>query len=574
MAEPDVLERLVGDLSLEERYRMLEKLQALSTLPGEDLYPAAGEGGTAPGLEEQYAKLPWYYRLFYFIVSLFKNKAPRQLFLDSQIARLGRRIDAEYPQFYDSQKALLLAEFYRLLATLKEDARFFFDALDVSVNRDRGGFFAFLGSLEMGEVHRVLETETLPERLREKNPAVPDSELRQAALRVMEEALGGITETHRAVMYRNARSLHCLKELASFLYDRVLLAFSSPDAGQNCSIHVVKDMLGSLNNILFSMKEPPSLTLLESLFIFILQERSGEPGFDLNQVLQRLLHRAEGALGNIRNFNRRLPLTLILKCGNRDMSCLPRQISGGEDWYAMYRDYWRRSVNARFNAYMKDRGRRKLRETYRAFFQDGEPAAEEPSFLKNAVSGEGSGTFPLDGAQSLSFLLDFHRLVFAPRINPLLLSIEADGEFIKKENRAEFTGACGELARLGEDIRNFDEKISPEGIYGERYAQARQDMSSLAVKRRKIQLALDEAGGEGRQIIERGRAAIDGVINIITGILKKDPGGRYDSLSNISRMEARAPDFLAELREIGGRLRAARRVLDDIALLEAENAKD
>jgi hypothetical protein len=566
MVEPDVLEKLVSDLSLEERHRMLEKLQALSTLRGE-LYPAAAETGAEPALEEQYAKLPWYYRLFYFILSLFKNKAPRQIFLDSRIAKLGHRIDLEYPQFYDSQKALLLGEFHQLLATLKDEARFFFDALDVSVNRDRGGFFAFLGSLEMAEVHRVLEAETGPEGLREKNPAVPDSELRQTALRVMEEALGGITEAHRATMYRNARSLHCLKELASFLYDRLLLAFSSPEGGQTCSIYVVKDMLGSLNNILFSLRDPPSLTLLESLFIFILQERSGEPGFDRNQVLQRLLSRAEGALENIRNFNRRLPLTLILKCGNREMSYCPRQISGGEDWYAMYRDYWRRHINARFSAYLKDRGRRKLRETYKVFFRDAEVLP-----LKNALAEEGSGAFPLDISQSLSFLLNFHRLVFVPEINTLLLPIAADGEFTSKENRAEFTGAYNDLAKMGEEIQSLDEKLGPEGIFGERYAQTRQDMSSLPVKRRKIQLVLDDAGGEGRQIIEKSRIALDRITGIIAGILKKDPG--RDSLSNLSQMGTRIPNFEAGLREAGERLRDTKKVLDDVALLEAENAKN
>ncbi|MDR0642990.1 MAG: DUF5312 domain-containing protein [Treponema sp.] len=569
MAEPDTLERLINDLSLEERHSMLEKLQSLSVLPGESLYPAPVESEAGPSLEEQYAKLPWYYRLFYFIVSLFKNRLPQQIFLDSRIAKLGRRIDLEYPQFYDSQKSLLLPEFHQLLTALKDDARFFFDALDVSVNRDRGSFFAFLGSLEMAEVHRALEAETDPERLRNKNPPVPDLELRQTATRVMEEALAGVTEAQRALMYRNARSLQCLKELSSFLYDRVLLAFSSPESGQSCSIHVVKDMLGSLNNILFSLKEPPSLTLLESLFIFILQARSGEPGFDRNQALQRLLHRAEGALGNIRNFNKRLPLTLILKCGNRDMAYYPRQISGGEDWYAMYRDYWRRHINSRLNAYMKDRGRRRLRELYRAFFR-----GAEPLILENApADGEGDGC-PVDTAQSLSFLLTFHKLVFVPEINSVLLPIVADGEFINKENRAEFTGAYNNLAKLGDEIHGFDEKIGPQGIYGEHYAQARHDMSSLPVKRRKIQLVLDDAGGEGRGIVEKAKVSIDSITNIIAGILKKEPGGRYDSLSNLPQMEARIPNFQANLREIGEKFSNTRRILEDVIVLEAENAKN
>jgi hypothetical protein len=568
MTAPDILEKLVNSLSLEERQKMLEKLKALSTLPAESLYPASAEPGEEPALEEQYRALPWYYRLYYFIVSLFKNRAPQQLFLDSRIEKLGHRIELEYPQLYDSQKGLLLAEFHRLLSALKGDARFFFDALDVSVNRDRGGFFAFLGSLEMPEIHRRLEAETEPEGLRNRNPSIPEADLRQIALRVMEEALAEITETHRAVMYRNARSLHCLKELSSFLYDRILLAFNSAEGDQTCSVHVVRVMLGSLNNILFSLREPPSLTLLESLFIFILQERLENPGFDHNQELQQLLHRAEGALINIRNFNRRLPLTLILKCGNRDMAYTPRQISGGEDWYAMYRDYWKRYINSRFSAYLKDRRRRELLESYNVFFRGAETFG-----LEHAVSEKGSGDFPLDQSLSLSFLLSFYKLIFAPDISARLRPIMEDGEFLKKENYAEFAGAYNYLVKLGDDIKILDEKIGDQGIYGERYAQARKEMSALPVKRRKVQLILDDAAEESQRIIERTREAINSITNVIAGILKKDTGNRYDSLSNISQLETKIPDLQRTLRETGERFKETLNILDSAATLEMEAAK-
>jgi hypothetical protein len=569
MAGMDALEKLVTSLSLEERRKMLEKLQAQSSLSAESLYPASPANEAEPVLsgDEQYAKLPWYYRLCYFILGLFKNKAPCQVFIDGQIGGLGRRIDLEYPDFYQYQQGILLAESYRLLAALKEDARFFFDALDSSVNRDRGCFFSFLGSLEMADVHRALETETAPERLGDK---MPDAELRQAAQRAMEEVFARITEAQRATMYGNARSLYCLKELASFLYDRILLAFSSTEGGQTCSIYLVKDMLGSLNNILFSLKAPPSLALLESLFIFILQEKSGEPEFDHDQALGRFLHRAESALANIRNFNRRLPLTLILKCGNRDMAYAPRLISGGEDWYAVYRDYWKRRVNARCAAYIKNRRYRELREDCKNFFRESEPVN-----LENAASEEGARGFPLSGALSLAFLLSFHKLVFLRELNPCLMLVLADGEFLNRENRIEFTGSYNDLARLGTDIQGLDEKIGPQGIYSERYTQIWQDIaSSLPVKRRKIQLLLEDAAEESGRIVERARAAIDAVFNIVTGILKKNTEGRYDSLSNLSELEIKFPDFQTVLQAAGDRLRETAKILDTAAALEAETAKN
>jgi hypothetical protein len=569
MAEMDTLEKLVAGLSLDERQKMFEKLQSRASLSGESLYPAPPEDDAAQILpaEKQYAALPWYYRFFYFILSIFKSKAPYQIFADARIGRLGRRIDVEYPGFYDYRQGFLLADFSRLLATLKGDARFFFDALDISVNRDRGGVYSFLGSLEMPEIHRALETELEPQNLREKNPALPDTELRQAALRVMEEIFTRITEVQRVAMYQNARSLYCLKELASYLYDRVLMVFSPQEGILVCPVNVVRELLESLNNILFSLKEPPSLALLESLFIFILQARAVESGFDADRELQRLLNRAEGALVNIRNFNRRLPLTLILRCGSRDMAYAPRQITGGEDWYTVYRDYWRRHITLRFADYMHERRYGELQDLYQKFFPDMEPVV-----LVNAAPEGSTDGFPLGGTLSLSFLLSFYQLVYAPEIAPLLMPIVTEGGIIAKEDQVEFVGNYNDLARLGGDIQNLDGKIGPEGIYGERYAQARQEMSSLPVKRRKIQLLLEDADEEASRITERTRMAIDSLAAAIAGITKKDSGGRSDSSSALFQVEVRIPNFLGKLQEAGERLRESLKILDHIALLEAESA--
>jgi hypothetical protein len=276
-AEDKTLNRLVSDLSLEERQNLLEKLKGQSNLSSEPLYTAAQEEGPKVNFEEQYARLPWYYHLFYFILSFFKSKPPAKLFEDGQVGKLGREIDENAPGLYDYQRGYLLSEFYQLFMDLKEGARFFFTALDASVNRDKGGFYAFLGSLEMGEVHRRLQTETDPEGIAEKSPNASEAELRQIAFKVMEDSFAAINETQRNTMYTNTRSLYCLKELSSFLFDRVIMAFgfASSAGGQNCSVNVVKELLISLNNILFSLREPPPLALLESLFIFLLQEKTG-----------------------------------------------------------------------------------------------------------------------------------------------------------------------------------------------------------------------------------------------------------------------------------------------------------
>jgi hypothetical protein len=535
-------------------------------MSAEPLYAAeAEEKDENSGLEGQYALLPWYQRFFYFILSFFKNRPSKELFREGRVGKLGREIAAGYPRLFDQQRNLLLNEFYNLLENLKTDVRFFFDALDVSVNKDRGSFYAFLGSLEMQDIHRRLETETLPGQAEGKNPRRPEPEARQLALHAMEDILSGISENQRRVMYFDARSLFCLKELASFLYDRVLGAFGSDSGGKEmvCSVFAVKDMLKTLNNILFSLRTPPNLALLESLFIFILQERSAGPDFDMDAEIKNLLGRAEEALETVRNFNRQVPLNSLLRYADRDISLCPKAISGGEDWFAVYRDYWRHHIEEQFAVYNLRRRREETLKLFEGFF-----GGKELLLLKNALSETNPEGVPVPGAFALSFLLTFRETVFAAGINRLLQCILEDGVFFRRENHAEFSEACDTLSNLAGDIRKIDAKLEPGGEYGKRYALAKQDMSSLPAKRRKIQMALEEAAGEAGRILSRAREAMNSLVSLLGGIARREPGAKYDSLSNLEDIKEREPDLINRIISAVQLFQDALNLLGNIDVME------
>ncbi|MDR0624607.1 MAG: DUF5312 domain-containing protein [Treponema sp.] len=565
MTEDRTLNQLVAELTLEERKNLLEKLKAQSNLSGEPLYEVKKEA-PAVQLDEQYARLPWYYHIFYLIMSFFKSKAPLKLFEDGQVARLGREIDGRFPGLYNYHRGYLLPEFYQALMDLKEAARFFFTALDASVGRDKGGFYAFLGSLELGDIHRRLRTETDPGKLGEKNLGVPEAELRQIAFRAMEDALAAITGEQRNAMYHNARSLQCLKELSSFLYDRILLAFGleSAASGRTCSINVVRELLLTLNNILFSLRNPPPLPLLESLFVFLLQEKAGEPGFDMGREMRSLLSKAENALVTIRSFNAKAPLTLILRCASRDMALSPQEVSGGEDWFLMYREYWKRHIELELADYTRLRRHQEMVNSFRYFLK-----GANLKVLDNVISETNPDGLPIPEAMGLSFLLTFYSAVFMGDINKTLRPILIDGEFHRRENRAEFTESYNELIKLEDDIRKFERHISPSGDYGKRYSLARQDMSSLPVKRRKVQLVLQDASGEAQKIITGARRAVQSMVNILNGILGNSSGGKYGGLGNAARLSGRGTTLVNSIGDAIQKFQKTLQLLDDIDAMES-----
>ena len=564
-AAGNTMDRLVSELTLEERLNLLDKLKGHSNLSAESLYENDTIETVSDDFETSYRRLPWYYRLYYFILSFFRGSPPVKIFEDSQVGKLGREIDTAAPGYYDYQKNFLLADFCKLMGELKESARFFYSALETSVIRDKGGFYAFLGSLEMGEVHRRLQLETNPDKIAEQMPDASGQEIRQQIFKIMEEIFSTITEEERNAMYFNARSLQCLKELSSFVFDRIILAFGIAAAGQTCPANVVKDLLRNLNNILYSLKDPPALSLFETLFIFMLQEKSAEKDFDMNREIRTLLGGAENALVTIRGFNRQVPLTRILRCVFRDLSLCPQQIPGGEDWYVVYREYWKRNIDAKFSEYTRARKYTELTNSFRHFLK-----GTNIKILENVVSESTPDGLPVTEAFTLSFLLTFHSAVFLADINNILRPIIIDGEFIKRENRTEFTESYNDLMKLGDDIRDFESNISSLGDLGKRYSQAKQDISSLPIKRRKVQLVMEEASRIALDIVDRSRIAMKSMISILNGILKKESSGKYEPLSNLTQLTASTPPLLNGITDTIQKFQKALQLLNDISTISSQ----
>ncbi len=567
MEKGSTFNRLVSELSLDERNDLLTKLNSQSDLSKEPLYPSEKEI-SGFDLKTYYERMPWYMRLWYVLLGLFKSSSPVKVYEDNLISKIGTGINTKTPGLFDYHDSMLLPEFHRALLNLKDASRFFYNALDVSVNRDKGTFFAFLASLEMGDIHRRLTYETNPRILIQKYPKVPNSDLQQMASKNMDEIFSSISETERNIMYYNARSLQCLKELSSFLFDRLLMAFSFEPSvqGQVCSAKLVKEQLINLNNILFSFSGIPSISLLESLFIFVLQEQMGNIEFDVEAETKILLSQAEAALTTIRQFNQTVPLTRILRCVTRDLNLNPRSISGGEDWFVVYRDYWKKQIDDQFAAFSRERRKASLIESFGIFLK-GASLTGMPNLYSEA-NPEG---IPAGGALGLSFLSAFYSEVFIPDINPVLRVILLDGEFYKRDNRTDFTEAYNDLMKIDDTIKNFKDRLSVSGDYGKRYALAKSEIASLPVKRRKIQLVTQEVSEEIQEIIRKTQGSLKTMADVLQGINKREAGSRYDTLTNISSLpNVKGRHFPDAVLFARSKLEEASRLLEEVNTLEAD----
>jgi hypothetical protein len=560
-------------MSLEDRKNLLERLSSQSNLSRDPLYEESVDT-YKEDIMAQFSRLPWYGRLICFIMSIFKSIPPDKVFEDSRIDRLGKIIESKAPGYFDRKRVMMLPAFHAALIELKTGSRFFYNALDASLNHDRGAFFAFLASLEMHDMYSRLQKETDPLKFVDRHPDISEMDLRHMVFQTMDAILETISEQERESMYTNAHSLYNLKALASFPFERVILSFL-PDQqinGPSCPVYVVKDQLMSLNDILYSFKDPPSIALIESLFVFQLHGREERKNFDMDMEMPELLYKAESSLLTFRNFNKYVPLNLILRCATHDMMLEPRLLTGGEDWFVMFQDYWRQHIEKQIVAYMWDRHKKELFESFRYFLK-----GRNLMFLNNTASDSNPDGITVQGSFSLSFLLTFYIVVFVNDLNGLLRTILLDGDFVKREQRTSFTEGYNDLMKLESDIKEFDQSLAATGRLGKRYILALED-PSIPTRLRKTQLVIEDATEEAQLIIERTRKAIDAVINVLNTIITKDEGN-YEALSNMAHFIGKADlsstasshkemVFLNNVTETIQKLQKTVQLLDDINVVE------
>jgi hypothetical protein len=529
MAENIALEKLAASLTLEERKELLRKINS-QLKKSKGPLSAEAEELVSYSIENLYDTLPWFIRLFYFIMSLFKDTVPIKAYENRLIAKVGREIEERTPGLYDYDEGLLLPNFYQALSDLKDSARFFYNVLDLSVNRDRGAFFAFLGSLEMESIHRQLCAVTDPDTIAAVHPFITENDLRQTIQKALDNAFAAITEQQRENMYHNARSLHCLKELSFFLFDRILLSFvhNNEIDGMVCKAHLVREHLMDLNDILNSFSEFPSPPLLESLFVFAFQDRSRE---NMETEIKEFISDAENSLEFVREFNRRISLTRIIRCTARDMTILPSLVSGGEDWYNLYREYWKRSAEEKLVDFSRRFRRKELMDAINEFLKGG-------SFrtLANTATEHNSEGIPLRGGLNLAFLGAFYHSIFHLEINKILSPIMTDGTFIQEEDRVEFSEHYNTLFRLGDTIGRFEALISAKGDLGKRFEMAKQDMNGLAVRRRRLQVVSEEAADKAKIIITQARNSIFSLMDMLNVISNKVPPSNYFGITNFNEL--------------------------------------
>ncbi len=534
MGEVSVFDKLVAELSKDERSEFLEKIKFSFTNSEEPL--AYREETEEVDLSEEYRQFGFFRKIVIFFIQLFTGKDFIEITEELLIRDLGVYIEKTYPGLFHARSGQLLETMYTEIEGLKGSVSLFKNPIDMAFYINKKDFFAFLGSLEMELIHEKLLMETDPYKREHEFADKEDQEVRAELDESMDRILTEISDSDRERMYLHSQSLSYISELCSFPYDNLLNGFVTDQETRQtvCSVHEIEHELRSLMDLLFSFTFPPSGRLLHALFLFQYQDNLNKKEFELETVVEKQLKRAESALSAIRQFNRDVPLVEIIKFADNNINYQPNRISGGEDWFTLYKKFWKQRMESLFKKFSMERKRINIKESALELV-----GLEELPRLEY-YNSETTGNFMrLKYENSLSFLMAFVQEQLSKRLNSILKLILIDGEFYKEQNRQEFTDAYNGLMRVPEKINKIEYALTPSGETGRALQAAKHEILPPPLKRKKMENLLQDVEEQANDIINHASEHLDLLKNVLNGIRYGEGGGRFDTLSNLGYLGGR-----------------------------------
>jgi hypothetical protein len=537
-----VFDQLVKELDNQERRALLVRIQSSAPVYTQELAPPLEET-VAFQPEEELAELSFLQRLFLLFKAFFTRKDRLTLLKEHYLKRLAAEIEHRNPELIDWPASRFKSGMYEELLALRSHARTLHGPLLEVLGQHRREFIAFLAREELKSFQDLLLGELEGETIWKHSSPDDEKEVRARLLRRFEELAAAIPETSKQRVSRDSRSLYSLFALSVLPFDGLLSPFSKTEdfGAPACDFDTLRKPLRELAAALEPVRVPPSAQALYDLFLFLHQERFEEPEFDLEEQLMADLSGFYGALRGIRTFHERVPLLAILRLLTGDPGFYPVPRSTAADWFSFYKDFWRQQVHRRYMDFVYNRRRSRLMEISLEFLE----IPHLPALTNYRANKFGSGT-PVKHDFSLAFVKGFLSGIFS-RLYRALKLIYLNGEFYKEENRHDYTDAFLFLSELDNKIAGLESRLGPQGDLRAAVQEVKSQAAGARARRKRILQILSRADAEARSLIDATVEQLGSMKALLYGILKGQPGDRYDTLTNLNKLGGSENNVLRNL---------------------------
>ncbi len=521
-------DKLVLELSDDERRKLLEKINASSTVTKSTVGLREPEDTEAISLEEELEGIGFFKRLILMLKSLFKGISLEEALLDDRLSRLKREIETNYPGLIDFKRKIFLPLFRNYIADLKVVADFFRSMLVFAFEKRRELFLAYMVNSELTGVHRTIKERLSPEKIKDEMFLDDKYEIKHEMEKRLKEIMESISPEEKKRVYRKIVFLYGLYRLSTMDFSEILNCFMSARGSGGCPFKSISSRLILLGEILFNFQGIPSAELFQVLFIFGNQDMLSEKDANLGKEMNKFITNSLVMLEKIKNFTERIPLIQIIRYIKRDPQYIPAHREAIDDWFYNFKNFWDRWLVASFRKFSLSEDRRSIVYTLTEYLE-----APEINYLEN-YRGE-KFEFPI----TMGFLNTFVEYIFVKHMSRGLKILLVNGDFYKEANREIFTDSYNWLNNLDKTLEMFDSKLDKYGEIGKEIEKVESEIAPMRLKNKKIAIILSKADKEAEEIISKHIEHTTLMIKVLEGILYGEVGGEFDTISNFTEIGGR-----------------------------------
>lgn len=556
--ERNSFDALVSGLSETERVTMLEKMKAAGTDNSSLAVSDSSESAPPVPVEEQIKQEPFLFRVFLWIKSIFANTSMQVLYNEHRIAQIARSVEKNSPNLMDSKRNMLMSGFYDKLVELKFSADFFRPYMLLS-EADENSFLVFLGSLIMSDIEEQMNESVDPYSLPFENGQKPEQ--RMNLLRRMDEILNSIPTARRNYMYEAVRSYEWLKQFSKLPFERFISLFSTVvEKNYSCAFSTLENEVSVFAKILCNGVKIYE-EVLEALYLFSRKGTSGRSLDSMDEVAEKaadFMEKSKSQISMMRMFINTVPLKSIARIIYSDAAWVPENFTGGEDWYVRYKNHWRRLFEEKWKSWGIDCKKEQLKQGLERNF-----GLENFPLLPERPWALLWGGMPFRYELTAGFLNWYMKEKF-PEYELPLKTIMLEGDFIKKENRAEFNDSFNKLIQVSVDLQTLNRVLSSGGEYGMIFNKLHNENLRSLQAHSKIESIIRGVESDVRSMILSFCDACRTLENCFTGIFLEKTDSRYDALTNLARLGGKNNDIFVK------KLEEARRSISDCYALIRE----
>ena len=531
--ERSTFERLVSQISEDERSALLEKMRPLEGDPDNRALESAKDPSMNADeieIENGIKSESIFYRLILWLRSVLSSTSMEQLYNDDKIMALFRKINKEYPGLIDYRGALLLGIFYEKLQELKKAADFFRPYLD-AIYESIGAFYVFMGSFVVPEVTQRMNEEVDPTSLPLDREVT--GELRSSFLRKMEEVIKDIPPHRRSGLYQCAVSVEWLYQFVRLPFERFLGAFSNGlSDSQVARFESVTGELNSFAKVLCNGLKVPS-EALEAVYLFSAKKMvpaSSEAGDDDSRA-KEFMDKATSFMTIIHMFINSVPLRYVNKVVYNNIQWQPEQFSGAEDWFARYKEQWKKLFDEQWNYWLKEKKKNSLNKRLKDNF-----GIEKVPLLPDRPWAEMWGGVNFHYENTAGFLYWFVSKKQNEVCEPLK-TLLLEGQFVNKENRAEFANTLNDLSQISSAIYDLAEDLSKTGQTGMVFEKLASDHLRTLAAQSKIDTLIIEREALVRANKNSFCNCARSVLSVLGGVFSEKKDTRYDGIQNLASIQ-------------------------------------